>query len=107
MHVGCLLLSEHSESYKIQLTFPKGKKFGIQRCPYLRVVLHIVIPQIVSTETILFEFGFMYCDLRPQYIKVEKLFKGEDYSRAETIGGNTVCTILNMDEINLGTFEPL
>ena len=82
MHVGCLLLSEHSESYKIQLTFPKGKKFGIQRCPYLRVVLHIVIPQIVSTETILFEFGFMYSIHKSgETIQGRRLFKGRNYWR--------------------------
>ena len=32
----------------------------------------------------------MYCDLWLQYIKVRKLFKGGNYSRAETIRGNTV-----------------
>ena len=32
----------------------------------------------------------MYCDLWLQYIKVRKLFKGRNYSRAETIRGNTV-----------------
>ena len=32
----------------------------------------------------------MYCDLLPQYIQVRKLFKGGNYSRAETIRGNTV-----------------
>ena len=32
----------------------------------------------------------MYCDLWWQYIKVRKLFKGGNYSRAETIHGNTV-----------------
>ena len=35
----------------------------------------------------------MYCDLWLQYIKVPKLFKGGNYSRAETIWGNTVCQI--------------
>ena len=33
----------------------------------------------------------MYCDLCSQYIQVRKLFKGGNYSRAETIRGNTVC----------------
>ena len=32
----------------------------------------------------------MYCDLWSQYINVRKLFKGGNYSRAETIWGNTV-----------------
>ena len=32
----------------------------------------------------------MYCDLCSQYIQVRKLFKGGNYSRAETIRGNTV-----------------
>ena len=32
----------------------------------------------------------MYCDLWWQYIQVRKLFKGGNYSRAETIRGNTV-----------------
>ena len=35
----------------------------------------------------------MYCDLCLQYIKVRKLFKGGNYSRAETIRGNTVSNI--------------
>ena len=37
-----------------------------------------------------FEFNLMYCDLWLQYIQVRKLFKGGNYSRAETICGNTV-----------------
>ena len=32
----------------------------------------------------------MYCDLWCQYIKVRKLFRGGNYSRAKTIRGNTV-----------------
>ena len=32
----------------------------------------------------------MYCDLWSQFIQVGKLFKGGNYSRAETIRGNTV-----------------
>ena len=32
----------------------------------------------------------MYCDLWQQYIQVRKLFKRGNYSRAETICGNTV-----------------
>ena len=32
----------------------------------------------------------MYCDLWSQYINVRKLFKGGNYSRAETIWGNMV-----------------
>ena len=35
-----------------------------------------------------------YCDLWWQYIQVRKLFKGGNYSRAETIWGNTVVYIL-------------
>ena len=37
-----------------------------------------------------FEFNLVYCDLWLQYIQVRKLFKGGNYSRAETIRGNTV-----------------
>ena len=44
-----------------------------------------VFPRIVSAETILFEFNLMYCDLWLQYIQARKLFKGGNYSRAETI----------------------
>ena len=40
-----------------------------------------------------FEFNLMYCDLWSQYIQVRKLFKGRNYSRAETICGNTVVEI--------------
>ena len=36
----------------------------------------------------------MYCDLWLQYIQVRKLFKGGNYSRAETIRGNTVCSLM-------------
>ena len=36
----------------------------------------------------------MYCDLWLQYIQVRKLFKGENYTRAETIRGNTVSCLL-------------
>ena len=49
-----------------------------------------VFPRIVSAETILFWIWLMYCDLWLQYIKVRKLFKGGNYSREETIRGNTV-----------------
>ena len=34
----------------------------------------------------------MYCDLSSQYIQVRKLFKGGNYSRVETIRGNTIPT---------------
>ena len=34
-----------------------------------------------------FEFNLMYCDLLTQNIQVRKLFKGGNYSRAETIRG--------------------
>ena len=37
-----------------------------------------------------FEFNLMYCDLWTQYIQVRKIFKGGNYSRAETIRGNLV-----------------
>ena len=37
----------------------------------------------------------MYCDLWSQYINVRKLFKGGNYSRAETIWGNTVVLATN------------
>ena len=49
-----------------------------------------VFPRIVSAETILFEYNLMYCDLWLQYIQVQKLCKGGNYSRATTIRGNTV-----------------
>ena len=44
----------------------------------------------------------MYCDLWLQYIKVQKLFKGANYSRAETILGNKVSIILKF----LFLFDP-
>ena len=44
-----------------------------------------------------FEFNLMYCDLWQQYIQVRKLFKRGNYSRAETIRGNTV----NIFKMNL------
>ena len=54
-----------------------------------------VFPHIVSAETILFWIwkskGHSTKGQRSQYIKVRKLFKGGNYSRAETIWGNTVC----------------
>ena len=37
----------------------------------------------------------MYCDLCSQYIQMRTLFKGGNYSRVETICGNTVFTILD------------
>ena len=37
-----------------------------------------------------FESNLMYCDLWLQHIQVRKLFKGGNYSKAETIRGNTV-----------------
>ena len=36
-------------------------------------------------KLLFFDFGLMYCDLCSQYINVRKLFKGGNYSRAETI----------------------
>ena len=41
-----------------------------------------------------FEFNLMYCDLWLQCIQVRKLFKGGNYSRAETIRGNTVFKVV-------------
>ena len=41
----------------------------------------------------------MNCDLLSQYIKVRKLFKGGNDSRAETIRGNTVCGFLKSQKI--------
>ena len=38
----------------------------------------------------------MYFDLWLQYIQVRKLFKGGNYSRAETMHGNTVRYIVRM-----------
>ena len=38
----------------------------------------------------------MYCDLVTQYIQVRKLFKGGNYSRTETIRGNTVYQYQNL-----------
>ena len=59
------------------------------------LILHTVLPHIVSAETILFWLlPLMYCDLWLQYINVRKLFKGGNYSRAETIWGNTVLGII-------------
>ena len=48
----------------------------------------------------------MYCDLWWQYIQVRKLFKGGNYSRAETIRGNTVVVaiIFHLCKENLNTF---
>ena len=44
----------------------------------------------------------MYCDLWSQYIQVRKLFKGGNYSREETIRGNTVISIQSVDSIKAG-----
>ena len=53
-----------------------------------------VFPHIVSAETILCwiqkSLGHITYDQRSQYIYMRKLFKGGNYSRAETIWGNTV-----------------
>ena len=45
----------------------------------------------------------MYCDLWLQYIQVRKLFKGGNYSRAETIRGNTVLSYFKVDLMLMGT----
>ena len=50
-----------------------------------------VVPRIVFAKTFFIEFNLMYCDLCSQYIQVQKLFKGGNYSRA--IRGNTVFEI--------------
>ena len=56
--------------------------------------MHTVFPHIVSAETILFWIwkskGHSTYGQRSQYIEARKLFKGGNYSRAETIWGNTV-----------------
>ena len=53
---------------------------------------HTVFPR----KLFFFEFNLMYCDLWWQYRQVRKLFKGGNYSRAETIRGNTVlCLVLD------------
>ena len=69
----------------------------ITRFPLARFPL-TVYPHIVSAETILFWIwkskGHSTQGQRSQYINVRKLFKGGNYSRAETIWGNTVCDIL-------------
>ena len=44
----------------------------------------------IPRKLFFFDFGLMYCDLWSQYINVRKLFEGGNYSRAETIWGNTV-----------------
>ena len=44
-----------------------------------------------------FEFNLMYCDLWLQYIQVRKLFKGGNYSRAETIRRNTAIQLKQID----------
>ena len=53
-----------------------------------------LIPHIISAETFLFWIwkskGHTTYSQRSQYINVLKLFKGGNYSRAETIWGNTV-----------------
>ena len=51
----------------------------------------------------------MYCDLWLQYINVRKLFKGGNYSRAETILGNTVAglTLFFVHKVNLTQSESL
>ena len=64
-----------------------------------------------------FDFGLMYCDLWSQYINVRKLFKGGNYSRAETIWGNTVGILkswrthtlypsLRMKNMSIATTQP-
>ena len=53
--------------------------------------LYTVFPRIFPRKLFFLDFNLMYCDLWSHYIQVQKLFKGGNYSRAETIRGNTVC----------------
>ena len=51
----------------------------------------------------------MYCDLWSQYIQLRKLFEGGNYSRAETIRGNTVamyyhCKIFYASDVRTRNF---
>ena len=52
--------------------------------------INTVFPQIIPWKLFFFEFSLIYCDLWPQYIQVQKPFKGGNYSRVESIRGNTV-----------------
>ena len=57
----------------------------------LRLVMITIFPWIVFTETIFYWiWPYVLHDLWWQYIKVRQLFKGGNYSRAESIHGNTV-----------------
>ena len=49
--------------------------------------------QFMVPQLIFFEIDLMNSDQRSQYIKVRKLFKGGNYSRAETISGNTILVL--------------
>ena len=77
-------LYEYLSFWKTIKTFSKNKP-GCRNLGNKRMSNFL---RIVSAEAILFEFGLMYCDLWS--IKVRKLFKGGNYSTAETIRGNTV-----------------
>ena len=54
--------------------FEPSQSEGISIFKNVFVQILKIFPQIVSAETILFEFGLMYCIQRSQYIKVTKLF---------------------------------
>ena len=49
----------------------------------------------------------MYCDLCSQYIQVRKLFKGGNYSRAETIRGNMVFEIPRFNKYQIALCDTL
>ena len=55
----------------------------------------------IPRKLFFFDFGLMYCDLLSQYINVRKLFKGGNYSRGETILGNTVCSSVQRYRMNI------
>ena len=66
---------------------------------------NIVFPHIVSAETILF---WIWSYVLWPYINVRKLFKGGNYSRAETIWGKTVhYNRLDEKPTQPGTFHTL
>ena len=81
-------LNAQNKFDKTQLFFVMGWYYKIQiyyNCKWITL-----FPRIVSAETILFWIWPYVLWPRSQYIKVRKLFKGGNYSRAVTIRGNTV-----------------
>ena len=60
------------------------RQYFYQQKPYFR--------ESFPWKLFFFEFNLMYSDLWSQFIQVRKLFKGGNYSRAETIRGNKAPT---------------